>query len=345
MAAPIALCDTAGMSRERWKECRMHGPKGDIPYTVGGSDVAAIFGVSPWMTPLELWNIKKGKMKPPVKANANQLEMGHLLEPIAAFWYAKKTGNHVYEDTNLYQHADFPFALANFDRRFTRKDDGEPGILECKSCTFHKADEWADGAIPLYYEFQLRFYLSVADVQIGSFSALWGNNPDNDLAIPNIVRDKAKEDMIFERLEEWIWSLENDKPPTMADVKPSLALESLARIYGASKKGLPTIEFPSKYEKSLRQIATYQDMVRECNKNIKLYEKEIEAHSVRVAELMKEHEHGILETSKDKLLIDFVTKTTTRPDSKVIKEKFPSILGDVMKTTQSRKIKVSVQPI
>ena len=345
MAAPIALCDTAGMSRERWKECRMHGPKGDIPYTVGGSDVAAIFGVSPWMTPLELWNIKKGKMKPPVKANANQLEMGHLLEPIAAFWYAKKTGNHVYEDTNLYQHADFPFALANFDRRFTRQDDGEPGILECKSCTFHKADEWADGAIPLYYEFQLRFYLSVADVQIGSFSALWGNNPDNDLAMPNIVRDKAKEDMIFERLEEWIWSLENDKPPTMADVKPSLALESLARIYGASKKGLPTIEFPSKYEKSLRQIATYQDMVRECNKNIKLYEKEIEAHSVRVAELMKEHEHGILETSKDKLLIDFVTKTTTRPDSKVIKEKFPSILGDVMKTTQSRKIKVSVQPI
>lgn len=345
MAAPIALCDTAGMPRERWKECRMHGPKGDIPYTVGGSDVAAIFGVSPWMTPLELWNIKKGKMKPPVKANANQLEMGHLLEPIAAFWYAKKTGNHVYEDTNLYQHADFPFALANFDRRFTRKDDGEPGILECKSCTFHKADEWADGAIPLYYEFQLRFYLSVADVQIGSFSALWGNNPDNDLAMPNIVRDKAKEDMIFERLEEWIWSLENDKPPTMADVKPSLALESLARIYGASKKGLPTIEFPSKYEKSLRQIATYQDMVRECNKNIKLYEKEIEAHSVRVAELMKEHEHGILETTKDKLLIDFVTKTTTRPDSKVIKEKFPSILGDVMKTTQSRKIKVSVQPI
>ena len=345
MAAPIALCDTAGMTNERWLECRMHGPKGDIPYTVGGSDVAAIFGVSPWMTPLELWLIKKGKMKPAAKMNANQLEMGHLLEPIAAFWYAKKTGNHVYEDTNLYQHADFPFALANFDRRFTRKEDGEPGILECKSCTFHKADEWADDAIPLYYEFQLRFYLSVADVQIGSFSALWGNNPDNDLAMPNIVRDKAKEDMIFERLEEWIWSLEHDKPPTMADVKPTLALESLARIYGASKQGLPTIEFPLKYEKSLRQIASYQEKVRECNKNIKLYEKEIEAHSVRIAEMMKEHEHGILETTKDKLLIDFVTKTTTRPDSKVIKERFPAILGDVMKTTQRRKIKVSVQPI
>ena len=49
--------------------------------------------------------------------------------------------------------------------------------------------------------------------------------------------------------------LEHDKPPTMADVKPALALESLARIYGASQPGLPTIEFPAKYEKALRQIA------------------------------------------------------------------------------------------
>lgn len=64
MAKPISLCDTAGMTNDRWLECRMHGPKGDIPYTVGGSDVAAIFGVSPWTTPMELWLIKKGRMKP-----------------------------------------------------------------------------------------------------------------------------------------------------------------------------------------------------------------------------------------------------------------------------------------
>ena len=54
MAAPIPLCNTAGMDNATWLECRMHGPKGTIPYTVGGSDVAVIFGVSPWTTPLEL---------------------------------------------------------------------------------------------------------------------------------------------------------------------------------------------------------------------------------------------------------------------------------------------------
>lgn len=343
MGKPNILIDTAGMDNDRWLECRMHGPLGDIPYTVGGSDVAAIFGVSPWTTPLELWLIKKGRIKPPEKSNANQLQMGHLLEPVAAYWYEKKSGNAVTEDTNLYQHADHPYALANFDRRFTRASDGEPGILECKSCTYHKASDWAEDAIPLYYELQLRFYLAVADVDIGAFSAVWGNNPDNDLAMPEIVRDRAKEDIIFERLEEWIWSLENDKPPTMQDVKPKLALESLARIYGSSQKNLPTVEFSSKYEKALRKIAMLQGELTARNAEIKKLEKEIEAHSVRIAEAMKEHEHGVLTTTGDKLLIDFVTRKTRRPDSKALKEKYPSVYDEVLKTSESRKVKVRIE--
>ena len=92
MAAPIILCDTAGMSEARWLACREHGPKGDIEYTVGGSDVAAIFGLSPWTTPLELWMQKKGRMKAKPKPNPGQLAMGHLLEPIAAHFFAQKTG-------------------------------------------------------------------------------------------------------------------------------------------------------------------------------------------------------------------------------------------------------------
>ena len=34
MSRAIPLIDCAGMSNERWLECRAHGPKGDIPYTV-----------------------------------------------------------------------------------------------------------------------------------------------------------------------------------------------------------------------------------------------------------------------------------------------------------------------
>ena len=345
MATPIILCDCAGMSEKRWLECREHGPKGDIEYTVGGSDVATILGPSPWMTPKELWMIKKGRMKPKDKPNPLQLEMGHLLEPIAAHFYAQRTGDTVTDDTNMYQHADFPYALADIDRRITRKADGEPGVLECKSCTYHKASDWADGAYPLYYEFQLRYYLAVMDVDFGAFSALWGNNPDYDLATPSLIRDRAKEDMIFERLDQWIWSLRHDKPPNMTEVEPKLALESLARICGPSQASLPTIEFPRKYEKSLRGIATLQDENTALGQQIKDNEKKIMAHSVRIAELMKAHEHGVLTTTKDKLLVDFVTKTTRRVDSGYLKKEHPSIYAAALKASESRKVKVSVEPV
>lgn len=344
VAAPNILCDCTGMSRERWLECREHGPKGDIEYTVGGSDVAVIFGLSPWTTPLELWMMKKGRMPPKAPPNPDQLEMGHFLEPIAAHFYAKRTGNTVIDDNHLYQHALYPYALANIDRRYIRKEDGETGVLKCKSLTYHKAEDWADGAYPIYYELQLRFYLAVLDLKHGAFSALWGNNPEHDLATPDLIRDQATEGIIFEKLDQWIWSLRHDKPPTMEDVKPKLAMDALARIYGASQKGLPTIEFPMRYEATLRKIATLQADNAELNSTIKKNEEAITAHSVRIAELMKEHEHGILTTTNDKLLVDFVTKVTRRVNSDYLKREHPDIYQEALKATENRKVKVTIQP-
>ena len=345
MAAPNILCDCTGMTNEMWLKCREHGPKGNIEYTVGGSDVATIFGLSPWMTPLELWMVKKGRMKPKSPPNPDQLAMGHMLEPIAAHFYAQRTGNTVTDDNYLYQHATLEYALANIDRRYTRKEDGEGGVLECKSLTYHKAADWADGAIPIYYELQLRYYLAVLDEKHGAFSALWGNNPENDLATPHIERVQAKEDIIFEKLDRWIWSLRHDKPPTMEDVQPQLAMDALARIYGAGKKGLPTIEFPRKYEPQLRKIAALQEENAQLKGAIKKNEEAIEAHSVRIAELMKEHEHGILTTTTDKLLVDFVTSTSRRVSSEYLKQNYPSIYEEARKPSKNRKVKVTIQSL
>ena len=94
-----------------------------------------------------------------------------------------------------------------------------------------------------------------------------------------------------------------------------------------------------------RMLARFTGRLGECKAEIDTYEKEIEAHSVRIAEIMKEHEHGILNTTTDKLLIDFVTRTSRRPDSAKLKEKYPDAYADVLKTTQSRKVKVHIEPV
>ena len=345
MAAPNILCDCTGMTNEMWLKCREHGPKGNIEYTVGGSDVATIFGLSPWTTPLELWMVKKGRMKPKSLRTPTSWPWDTCWSrlPLTSTPRGRETPSRM--TTIVYQHATLEYALANIDRRYTRKEDGEGGVLECKSLTYHKAADWADGAIPIYYELQLRYYLAVLDEKHGAFSRLWGNNPENDLATPHIERVQAKEDIIFEKLDRWIWSLRHDKPPTMEDVQPQLAMDALARIYGAGKKGLPTIEFPRKYEPQLRKIAALQEENAQLKGAIKKNEEVIEAHSVRIAELMKEHEHGILTTTTDKLLVDFVTSTSRRVSSEYLKQNYPSIYEEARKPSKNRKVKVTIQPL
>ena len=157
MAAPKILCDTAGMDRRTWLAARAHGPDGSIPIAIGGSDVAAIFGISPWKTPLDLWLEKSGKLMPDESENMWQKEMGHLLEPVVAQMYAFRTGHRVITDTYLYQHALYPWALANIDYGMEDKDTKEVGGLECKSTTYYNADEWMDDKVPMHYEYQCRF--------------------------------------------------------------------------------------------------------------------------------------------------------------------------------------------
>jgi putative phage-type endonuclease len=342
MSKPKLLCNTKGMSRERWLECREHGPNDDIEYTLGGSDVSVVFGESPWTTPLDMYRHKKCLSKPDDATNANQKEMGQLMEPIVAHWYGKLTGHAVIEDCGLYQHAGYPYALANLDYRIN-ESGGAKGILECKTTSWHKAGDWADGAIPHYYELQVRFYMAVMDLEFADIACLWGTNPETDMVIRRVQRDLDIEAMIFERLDEFIERLRTDNPPTMAGVNPELAMKSLARIYGASQPKQTTIEFGKKHEHALRRIAALQEDKADLDRRIRENEREVTALSVKIAEMMGTHEHGVLETAADKLLVDFVSKLTRRVDSDLLKKTYAHIYASVLKSSHSRKVKVTVQ--
>jgi putative phage-type endonuclease len=330
------------MPRDRWLECRMHGPDGDIEYTVGGSDVSVVFGCSPWKSPLELWREKKGLMKPDDDENADQKEMGHLLEPIVAYWYGRKTGNPVIEDTGLYQHADYPYALANVDYATVDKATGMKGGIECKFTTYRKAGDWSDDALPYYYELQGRFYMAVREWDFVDVACMWGNNPEDDLAIRRVHRDLEIEAMMFERLDEFIYGLRMSIPPTMAGINPDVAMKALAKIYSASKAGLPTIEFGKKSEYALRRIAELQKEKYESDRRTRELEKEVTALSVKIAEAMGIHEHGVLETPDGKLLVEYITKSARRVDSSLLKKDYPDVYDAVAKTTNSRKLKVEI---
>lgn len=59
---------------------------------IGASEVAALFGLHPYMTAYELWLYKTGKKERPNLDDNERVWLGHKLEPVISDWYEKQTG-------------------------------------------------------------------------------------------------------------------------------------------------------------------------------------------------------------------------------------------------------------
>ena len=81
---PRVLVDTNNLPRNEWLEWRKQG--------IGGSDVAAILGISPFRTARDLYYDKLGIAVENDESNWVGMEMGNLLEPLVARIFEKKTG-------------------------------------------------------------------------------------------------------------------------------------------------------------------------------------------------------------------------------------------------------------
>jgi len=179
---PNELVDVATLSQASWHGWRRKG--------IGGSDVAAIMGVSPWSTRRCLWRKKLGIIgaldAESDRENWVAKKVGHMLEPLVAEIFASQTGFEPYEVRKMYTHPDYPFMLANLDYMITLPD-GRKAILECKTSNIHAKEKWADGAVPLNYELQCRHYMAVMDVDVVFIACLFGNN-ENDFVWRRIDR-------------------------------------------------------------------------------------------------------------------------------------------------------------
>ena len=82
---PKVLVSTENITEQEWLAYRRQG--------IGGSDVAAILGISPFRTARDLYDDKLNIASAADDAgNWVALEMGHLLEPLVARIFAKKPG-------------------------------------------------------------------------------------------------------------------------------------------------------------------------------------------------------------------------------------------------------------
>ena len=156
---------------EGWRKARTRG--------IGGSDVGAICGVSPFTSARQIYLNKTGQFQDALKPNdaaKERMHFGHMLEPIVADEYSQRTGNKVIAVNATLVHKDHPWALANVDRLIV-DDDGRPiGILECKTTSEYMNEEWKSGDILMSYIYQLNWYLWILGLEKGTFACLVGGN-------------------------------------------------------------------------------------------------------------------------------------------------------------------------
>lgn len=148
---PIKGMSTKGMSREKWLEERQK--------SIGGSDAAAIVGLSKWSTPYSVWAEKTGRIPP--KEETEAMRQGTDLEEYVAERFAEQTGKKVRRVPKILKNDAYPFAHANVDRLIV----GENAGLECKTTSSLNTKRFKGVEFPIDYYAQCVHYLAVTGLQ------------------------------------------------------------------------------------------------------------------------------------------------------------------------------------
>lgn len=192
----IERINTAGMSREDWLMQRRN--------SIGGSDAAAIMGLSAYSSPYRVWADKLGRL--PEQEDNEAMRQGRDLEDYVARRWAEATGKRVKRINAILKNPVYPFAHANVDRWVI----GENAGLECKTTSALALKKFSGGEYPENYYAQCvhymavtgadRWYLGVVVLGKGFYSFV-------------IERDQCEVDALMAQ-EALFWDcVEKDTPP------------------------------------------------------------------------------------------------------------------------------------
>lgn len=251
-------------SRDSWLAARRLG--------IGGSDAAAVMGVSPWKSTYALWAEKAG-VAPVIDEETDAMRWGKRLEGVIAEEYGDVTKRKVRLNgaggLQLIQHPGRPYMLGTIDADVVSDHRPDPGILEVKTTGAHRAEEWEEAA-PLLYQVQLQHYMACTGRQWGSFAVLIGGQKFH-------WYDVERNDKFIASLEarcEWFWGLveKGEAPPI--DGSESTA-DALKAIYPGDSG--EAIELPSEAIQWVHDLAVAKERIAGLESSKRTIENQIRA--------------------------------------------------------------------
>jgi putative phage-type endonuclease len=144
---------------------------------ITGTDIAAIFGLSKFRTPMDIW-LEKRHEAPEQEVN-DQMKWGNRLERGILLGYQEETGIPLtFADPHkLIVAPEFPLLGATLD---ARHKGGDFRPVDAKNVGRAQSADWGDSEtdnIPMYYALQLHVQMIVTGTQLADLAALlWGSD-------------------------------------------------------------------------------------------------------------------------------------------------------------------------
>jgi putative phage-type endonuclease len=286
---------------------------------LGGSDAAAVLGLSRWKTPLEVWAEKTGMLEPEDISAKLHIRVGNALEGLVCQLFEEESGLKVNRNPPTVFHPSFNFLAANLDGIINPQT-----IVEFKTANGFKGKEWANNEIPVEYQVQAMHSLAVTGASKCYVACLIGGN--QDFVIRCLGRnEKLIEQIVSREVAFWRGFVEPKIQPTIITPDDGEVLYKL---------------FPNAKEEEI-PLTDAANRLAESIQSLKQDKKHLEATIKREENTLKAMLQDKAVGSTGTWRVAWREQKQDRIDSEKLRAMFPEIASQVLKETKFRKLDLS----
>ena len=313
----------ATLTRSEWLKERQKG--------IGSSEIAAILGLNPYQSPLDVYNSKIGDPDRDPGEETPKTRAGLMVEPVIAQLFERETGYKVQNDNKIRFNDKLPFLRANIDRMILRPDGySTPGVLEMKNTEYRTIANWEEDKsgvkqLPIYYWCQIQHQMLCANWEWGHVYFFVSGYDTRDFRVdpsPVFLKEMAREADMF-----WHNNVLKKNPP-----KPRTA-EEVAQLFPKSIKDQAVEAGEALYETYVEAFALHQE-IKEKEKSFTILkdkitmvldDSELLTHGGKIIATFKTSLKFHGEKMQEELPVQAKQCTKKIIDGKLVKQDYPEL--------------------
>lgn len=282
---------------------------------IGGSDIAAIMGLSQFKTALDVYN---EKIASPFTEDNDTLRRGRRVEKYVLEEYSERSREILEIELPMFRSSEYPFLIGNIDAKIANQNV----IIEAKSSRFNIAS-W-QGKIPDYYLVQIAHYANICDADRVDLAVLFNNW---EYGCFSYYRDESLENKIkYAAIEFWQNNVLKQNPPAFQNI------QDVIKAYPCNVDDKEVIADDG-IVLEIMELTAIGSKIKE------LHQKE-EMLKLKVMEYMKDAEKLNI---NDNFLVSWRKTVQNRLDIQVLKTEHPEIYNAYLKKIETRPLKFIVR--